>query len=204
MPQLEYLDPAGYRRIPWKNGRGELVIIAADGGPSWENMGVAWHFGRTAINEEGPFSDYTGYERLQVVTKGAGLVLVAPDHLIDLRLPMRPQRYDGGLAIRTRLEQGPVEVVNLIANRAQFDITLHVAEGGEQIVCKTGRHVAYAPANPAQLEIDGLSYTINHDHALRIGTNTATAIMVRSGLVIIGSILDKDPQNRSPQIDTAQ
>jgi environmental stress-induced protein Ves len=93
MPIIEFLTPEGHRRIPWKNGRGELLVIDHEGGESWENMGVAWHFGRTAISEEGPFSDYTGYERLQVVTKGAGLVLIAPDHEIDLRLAMHPRRY---------------------------------------------------------------------------------------------------------------
>ena len=91
MPLVEPLAPEGHRRMPWKNGRGELVVIDCEGGKSWQDMGVAWHFGRTAIIEEGPFSDYAGYERLQVVTKGAGLVLIAPDHEIDLRLPMHPQ-----------------------------------------------------------------------------------------------------------------
>ena len=81
----------------------------ARAGKAGRSMGVAWHFGRTAIIEEGPFSDYTGYERLQVVTKGAGLVLIAPDREIDLRLPMQPRRYDGGTPIRTLLERGPVE-----------------------------------------------------------------------------------------------
>ena len=97
----------------------------------------------TAIIEEGPFSDYTGYERLQVVTKGAGLVLVAPDHEIDLRLPMHPRRYDGGTPIRTLLEKGPVEVVNLIADRGRFDIDLRVGKAGAQMFCKSGRHVGH-------------------------------------------------------------
>ena len=90
MPLVQPLAPEGYRRIPWKNGRGELVVMDGEGGDSWQNLGVGWHFGRTAIIEEGPFSDYTGYERLQVVTKGAGLVLIAPEEEIDLRLPMQP------------------------------------------------------------------------------------------------------------------
>ena len=133
MPLVEPLAPEGHRRIAWKNGRGELVVIDNDGGESWENMGVAWHFGSTAIIEEGPFSDYAGYERLQVVTRGAGLVLIAPDHEIDLRLPMHPRRYDGGTPIRTRLENGPVEVVNLIADRASFDIDLRVGNAGAEV-----------------------------------------------------------------------
>lgn len=191
MPLVEPLAPEGHRRLPWKNGRGELVVIDREGGESWENMDVAWHFGRTAIIEEGPFSDYAGYERLQVVTKGAGLVLIAPDHEIDLRLPMHPRRYDGGTPIRTRLENGPVEVVNLIADRARFDIDLRVGNAGAEVFCKCGRHVAYAPVGVAHVEIDGRAYTLAEDHALRVRTDSGISVTVQDGQVIIGSIHDK-------------
>jgi uncharacterized protein len=150
--------------------------------------GVAWHFGRTAITKEGPFSDYTGYERLQVVTKGAGLVLVAPDHEIDPRHPMRPQRYDGGMPIRVQLEMGRVEVVNLIADRARFEIDLRVVEANAAIDCKPGQHVAYAPVGVAQIAIDGSNHIVTEDHALRVVTDTGTRVTVRNGQVIIGSI----------------
>jgi environmental stress-induced protein Ves len=145
MPAVEPLAPEDYRRIPWKNGRGELVVVDSEGGESWQNRGVAWHFGRTAIVEEGPFSDYTGYERLQVVIKGAGLVLMARDHEIDLRRPMHPQRYDGGTPIRTRLEKGSVEVVNLIADRARFDIDLRVGKAREEVPARGVRACRCGP-----------------------------------------------------------
>jgi uncharacterized protein len=191
MPLVEPLAPEGYRRIPWKNGRGELVVIDSEGGESWETMGVAWHFGRTSIVEEGPFSDYTGYERLQVVTKGTGLVLIARDHEIDLRRPMHPQRYDGGMPIRTRLERGPVEVVNLIADRARFDIDLRVGEAGTEMFCRPGRHIVYAPVGAAQTQIDGRAYTLAEDHALRLRITAGTDVTVRVGQVIVGSVHDK-------------
>jgi environmental stress-induced protein Ves len=191
MPIVEPLAPELYRRIPWKNGRGDLFVIDHEGGESWQNMGVAWHFGRTAIIEEGPFSDYTGYERLQAVTRGAGLVLIAPDHEIDLRLPMHPRRYDGGMPIRTRLESGPVEVVNLIADRARFDIDLSVGNVGAKFSCGSGRHVVYAPVGAAQVGIDGRTYALAEDHALRLRIDSGTNVTVQDGRVIIGSIHDK-------------
>jgi environmental stress-induced protein Ves len=191
MPLVEPLAPEGYRRIPWKNGRGELVVIDGEGGESWQSTGVAWHFGRTAIVEEGPFSDYTGYERLQVVTKGAGLVLIAPDCEIDLRLPMQPRRYDGGTPIRTLLERGPVEVVNLIADRARFDIDLRVGKKGAEMLCTHGRHVVYAPVGAAQVDIDGRAHALAEDHALRVRADAGTNVKVQDGQVIIGSIRDK-------------
>jgi environmental stress-induced protein Ves len=191
MPIVETLAPEAHRRMPWKNGRGELVVIDCEGGKSWQYMGVAWHFGRTAIIEEGPFSDYTGYERLQVVTKGAGLVLVAPDHEIDLRLPMHPRRYDGGTPIRTLLEKGPVEVVNLIADRGRSDIDLRVGKAGAQMFCLSGRHVVYAPVGAALVEIDGRAYALAEDHALRVRADSGTDVTVRDGQVVIGSIHSK-------------
>jgi uncharacterized protein len=191
MPLVEPLAPEGHRRIPWKNGRGELIVIDHEGSESWQGMSVAWQFGRTAIIQEGPFSDYTGYERLQVVTKGAGLVLIAPDHEIDLRLPMHPRRYDGGTPIHTLLEKGPVEVVNLIANHARFDIDLRVGEIGAEMFCKSGRHVLYAPVGAAQVEVDGRAYMLMEDHALRVRSGSGTNVTVRDGQVIIGSIRDK-------------
>jgi uncharacterized protein len=191
MPLVELLAPQNHRRAPWKNGRGELVVIDGEGGEAWQNMGVAWHFGRTRIIEEGPFSDYAGYERLQVVTKGAGLVLIAPDHEIDLRRPLHPRRYDGGTPIRTRLQNGPVEVVNLIADRARFDIDLRVGKERAEMPCRSGTHVVYAPIGDAQVEIEGRTYFLMEDHALRLRSDRETKVAVLGGQVIIGSIHNK-------------
>jgi uncharacterized protein len=181
MPLVEPLAPQNYRRSPWKNGRGELVVID-------DESDEAWHFGRTSIIEEGPFSDYTGYERLQVVTKGSGLVLIAPGHEVDLRLPMHPRRYDGGTPFRTRLENGPVEVVNLIANRSRFDIDLRVGGQSSFMSCRPGRHLVYAPVEAARVEIGGRVYPLLEDHALRLGTEAGIGVKVLSGQVVIGSI----------------
>lgn len=190
MPIVERLDPADYRRIPWKNGRGEMVVIDAEGA-GWDNKGIAWHFGRTAIVEEGPFSDYTGYERLQVVIAGAGLVLVTPGGEIDLRRPLHPRRYDGGLPVRTVLEQGRVEVVNLIADRARFEIDLRVATAGAVLPCSVGRHLIYAPADPAEIEIQESSYALPRDQALRVLARSQADMTVRSGSVVVGSIRER-------------
>src|SRR5262245_30603214 len=100
------IDPAQYRRTPWKNGGGVTIDIAEDDG---------WRFGRTPITAPGPFSDYTGFDRAQVLVSGCGLVLETPDGEIDVRTPFKPVTFAGETPIVSRLEAGPVEVVNLIA-----------------------------------------------------------------------------------------
>lgn len=185
---IERLEPAHYRRTPWKNGGGELVVIAAGGGEGWAAGGVAWHFGRTQIVAPGPFSDLAGFERLQVVIKGRGLVLVTPTYEIDLRQPFRPQRYDGGTPIVTRLEAGPVEVVNLIANRERFDIELRVGDAGETLALGQGEHVVHAPIEAAVIEIEGKRMELPEDHAVQIRSEAATVLKVVAGRALIGSI----------------
>jgi uncharacterized protein len=81
------LDPSRYVRTPWKNGGGVTIDIAFDGD--------TWRFSRTPITVAGPFSDYTGFDRMQVLVAGSGLVLQTPDGDIDVRRPFEPVRFAG-------------------------------------------------------------------------------------------------------------
>ena len=126
--RLTAIDPAAFRHTPWKNGGGVTTDIAESMLPgfapgSWE--GMVWRFGRTAIVTPAPFSDLSGFDRLQVLVSGSGLVLETPDGEIDVRQPFKPVRFAGETPIVSRLEAGPVEVVNLIGDRvARVDRSL--------------------------------------------------------------------------------
>jgi uncharacterized protein len=141
------LEPSSFRSSPWKNGGGTTIDIAEANRPDhvpgdW--AGLLWRFGRTAIVAPGPFSDLAGCDRAQVVVRGAGLVLELPDSEIDVRRPWSPVRFRGEDRITSRLESGPVEVVNLIADRAQFKIDLRVLVEGSERHCRRGIHILYA------------------------------------------------------------
>jgi environmental stress-induced protein Ves len=192
-PRLTPLDPAGFGRAPWKNGGGVTLDIATaqrpGGSGGWD--GVIWRFGRTAIVSEAPFSDLSGYDRWQVVVSGAGLVLETPSAPIDLREAFRPVTYDGGLPIRSRLEQGPVEVVNLIGDRLLVATALAVPAIGETTTLPAGLHIAYAPAEAAAMTLDGRRTALPAGHALRIEADGATAFAVEAGRVLVASILPR-------------
>jgi environmental stress-induced protein Ves len=78
----------------------------------------------TAIVTPGPFSDVAGCDRTQVVVHREGLVLELPDREIEVRPPRSPVRFRGEDHITSRFESGPVQAVNLIADRARFELTL--------------------------------------------------------------------------------
>jgi environmental stress-induced protein Ves len=175
------LDPKDYRRTPWKNGGGVTIDIA--------EQDDAWRFGRTPITASGPFSDYSGFDRAQVLVCGEGLVLQTPDGEIDVRRPFRPVAFAGETPITSRLERGPVEVVNLIGNRAKVRIDLQVLRAGAAIGRSAGTHIVYAADGPAALTIDRAGHELASGHGLRIDMSGAWMIACTDGLLLVGSVI---------------
>ena len=164
------LDPQGYRRTPWKNGGGVTVDIADAYRPgavpgSWE--GMLWRLGRTEIVAPGPFSDLSGYDRILTVIGGRGLVLeIEGGAALDVRAPFRPVRFRGEDRIISRLEAGPVAVLNLIADRAHtIDVT--VLGGGESRPLTAMISIAYALTDSA-VAIGATAFSLASDAALRV------------------------------------
>ncbi|HEV2554329.1 MAG TPA: HutD family protein [Bosea sp. (in: a-proteobacteria)] len=189
--RLTPLPPESFRSKPWKNGGGVTLDIADATAPGadpsgWE--GMVWRLGRTAIVQPGPFSDLTGYERLQAVIVGSGLVLEGPSGEIDLRRPFVPVRYDGGLPLVSRLENGPVEVVNLIVDRALCSADLAVPEPGATITLTHGIHILYAPGEAVTARCDGAEVTVPGGHALQIDAEAGVSLTVEAGQGLLASI----------------
>ena len=178
---IKPLDPTGYRRTPWKNGGGVTIDIA--------EHEDAWRFGRTPITTPGPFSDYSGFDRAQVLVAGHGLVLQTPDGCIDVRTPLKPVAFAGETKIVSRLEAGPVEVVNLIGNRARVRIDLQVLHAGAAMGRSAGTHIVYSPQGPAALAIDGTAHRLAADHALRVEVVSPTMIACTGGVLLLGSVI---------------
>jgi environmental stress-induced protein Ves len=179
-----HLDPALYVTTPWRNGGGVTVDIAVVTGKD----GDIWRFGRTPIVAPGPFSDYRGFDRVQVLVAGSGLVLKTPDGEIDVREPFRPVRFAGETPIVSRLESGPVEVVNLIGNRSKVRIDIRVLEAGRDLILGSGAHIAYAPGEMATIDVQGTQYDLATDHGLRIERDGLTIVTGTAGRILFASI----------------
>lgn len=186
------LTPEDYRSTPWKNGGGVSLDIASahEPGAAPESFdGMLWRFGRTSILQPGPFSDLAGFERLQLVLNGSGLVLQTPDGEIDLREALQPVRYDGGLPVTTRLENGPVEVINLIADREQCDIDMRVLKAGNGAVAlPAGASILYTPDAPSAVRAGGRRFELATGHALRCDHAAPLQVTVEEGFVVAACI----------------
>jgi uncharacterized protein len=187
-PRIARLDPKAYRRTPWKNGGGVAIDIADAYRPGaspggWS--GMLWRLGRTQIVTPGPFSDLSGYDRILTVIGGSGLVLeIEGGAALDVRAPFRPVRFRGEDRIVSRLEAGPVAVLNLIADR-MHDIDVAILGGGDARSLSTEIGIVYALGGSA-VAIDGVDYALAEDEALRVdGDGTLT---LRNGRVALATI----------------
>jgi environmental stress-induced protein Ves len=190
MNPVTRLDPKAYRRTPWKNGGGVTIDVADAYRPgatpgSWSAM--LWRLGRTQIVTPGPFSDLSGYDRILTVIGGHGLVLeIEGGAALDARAPFRPVRFRGEDRITSRLEAGPVAVLNLIADR-QHDIDVAILSGAAARPLRAEIGIVYALAGSA-VGIGGRDYALAEDDALRCdGNGTLTISSGRVALATINS-----------------
>jgi environmental stress-induced protein Ves len=189
---LARLDPASFRHTPWKNGGGVTIDIAdryqpgaAPGG--W--AGMVWRFGRTRIEVPAPFSDLTGIDRILTVLDGRGLVLRSrTGEVVDARKPLNPVRFPGDWAITSELENGPVAVLNLMADRALVSIDVEILQAAGDIAVPPAELVLYAPDAAASLRLERAVLDIPAGAAIQLRTETAARIAWVSGFLAIAII----------------
>ena len=185
------LKSEDYARSPWKNGGGIFTDIAdahrADAPvKAWDSL--LWRFASTPIVATGPFSHMPGIDRLQMVVGGRGLVLKSPTQEFDEREPFTTVRFTGELEIATRLEEGPVEVVNLMGRRGAVALELEaLREPGERRL-SAGTHLIYAARGDCTVRLEGTDFAISHDNTLKVELTGASTLALVSGLAVLGSI----------------
>jgi environmental stress-induced protein Ves len=125
---------------------------------------------------------------MQVLVASSGLVLETPDGQIDVRRPFKPVRFAGETTIMSRLEAGPVEVMNLMGDRSRVQIDLAVLRAGETRNLGPGLHIAYCPAGPARLRLQGEEHAFRADGGLRIEGADGWPANCTVGVILMGSV----------------
>jgi uncharacterized protein len=107
-----------YRETPWKNGGGvtrEIARSPGDGAPEWR-VSLA------TIDRDGPFSDFSGYDRTIVPVGGAGFELRFGDGtraVLDRRC--EPFRFAGERKVECRLLARRSSDLNAMTLRSRWE-----------------------------------------------------------------------------------
>jgi environmental stress-induced protein Ves len=113
--------------VAWKNGGGRTADIDVAGDP----QRPSWRLSIAQIDRDGPFSDFSGYDRTIVAIAGNGVILRAPDTRDETALDESapPFWFDGAQPIEARLIDGPVRAFNVLTWRRTHAHQLRVHAG---------------------------------------------------------------------------
>ncbi len=106
---------------PWRNGGGITREIAE----TRRGADLLWRLSMADVASDGPFSDFSGLMRVLTVIEGGAMELITPQGTI-IAAPREPVRFDGGLAVTSKLTEGPLRDLNLMFDPARVagDVTL--------------------------------------------------------------------------------
>ena len=160
MPELRHLRAQDARRVPWRNGRGATLELALwPAGSSFEGSDFDWRLSAAAVEEAGPFSSFPGFERLLVVTRGAGLTLEHGSDAPRARVrPLEPYRFSGDWTTTAELVDGVVQDFNVLVRRsvarAELDV-LRLGEPHARAALSAGQACAHLLRGRARLRLRG-------------------------------------------------
>lgn len=106
--------------VPWKNGGGITREIAS-WPPQSDIETFDWRISVARIDRNGPFSIFSGVDRVITLLEGAGVVLKgehASSHALTQRLA--PYAFDGEASIYGELTDGSSEDLNVMSRRGRI------------------------------------------------------------------------------------
>ncbi len=120
--KARHLTAREFVRQPWKNAGGTTTELALHE----EGAQCLWRLSVADIERSGPFSDFSGYERIIMLLEGDGMELTLDGaHVERMDEPFRPFTFDGAAKTQCRLLGGAVKDLNLMVDRerAQGSVT---------------------------------------------------------------------------------
>ncbi len=129
---MQILRAKDYRRMPWKNGKGETVEITVF--PA--NASVAdfgWRVSMAPVVSDGAFSSFEEIDRTLSILTGEGMKLsVAGMGNVMLGSASDPFSFPGDAETDAVLTQGPITDLNVMTRRGRFSHRVkRVAAAGE-------------------------------------------------------------------------
>ncbi len=119
---LQLIPAHDYRRERWRNGFGwtREILRSPNGGDDWD-----WRLSIAEIEQDGPFSTFSGIERELVLLHGQGVRLRFDDGEVrDVEPPHGRVRFAGERVVSGELIDGPTHDFNLMWRRDRIDADL--------------------------------------------------------------------------------
>jgi environmental stress-induced protein Ves len=110
-----------FKKIPWKNGKGETTELAINDGGTLKSF--EWRISIANVVENGEFSNFSDYTRNLILIKGSGINLKHDNTYTDqLKDILDVAVFDGGFHTVGQLINGDITDLNVIVNTKKYQV----------------------------------------------------------------------------------
>ncbi len=178
------IKPDEFRRVQWKNGRGitkELAVHFVKGESRY-----LWRISVASVDTDGPFSDFSGYERSLIMLEGKGIRLKHSGRKESiLKDTSAVADFSGDGLTYAELIEGPIKDFNVMCLRGKCNAVTSVQKAGSRADLSCADVSIYSPYRTSVFSVCGKEYSLPEDHLFRISTEIKTVLSVKRGEVIV-------------------
>ncbi len=160
---LRVLDAAGYRRMPWKNGRGETTEVAVfPAGAGLDDFD--WRVSMARVATAGPFSRFEGIDRTLCLLEGDGIDLaIAGRGAVRITTESGPFVFPGDVETEGMLVGGPILDLNVMSRRGRSRHAVRALrpEGTTALECIARTMLVLAHGGACRVECPGGTADLN-------------------------------------------
>lgn len=158
---MRILRAADYKRMPWKNGKGETVEIAVFP-PEATIDNFEWRISMATVIEDGPFSLFEGVERTLSVLSGDGIALsVEGWETVDLTIGSAPYAFPADVETSARLLGTPITDLNVMTRRGHCSHTVESITATPLLVPVVGQVIVFCQIGILQVAAAGEHDTLS-------------------------------------------
>ena len=160
MKPFKIYSPEDFQTLPWRNGLGSTVELISESLEGHEAF--SWRLSIASVANDGPFSDFSGYDRTLLLLEGAGITLNNPNgSSIELNSPLDCAHFKGEDLIDASLHDGPIKDFNVMTLRSICTSSVTaITEKNEPLIQINAEKLLVYSLKPIKIQI-GLEPSIN-------------------------------------------
>jgi environmental stress-induced protein Ves len=160
MKPFKIYSPEDFQTLPWRNGLGSTVELISESLEGHEAF--SWRLSIASVANDGPFSDFSGYDRTLLLLEGTGITLNNPNgSSIELNSPLDCAYFKGEDLINASLHDGPIKDFNVMTLRSICSASVTaINEKSEPLIQINAEKLLVYSLKPIKIQI-GLEPSIN-------------------------------------------
>ena len=160
MKPFKIYSPEDFQTLPWRNGLGSTVELISESLEGHEAF--SWRLSIASVANDGPFSDFSGYDRTLLLLEGTGITLNNPNGgSIELNSLLDCAYFKGEDLINASLHDGPIKDFNVMTLRSICSSSVTaINEKSEPLIQINAEKLLVYSLKPIKIQI-GLEPSIN-------------------------------------------